>query len=56
MTVIAETEKAILCDFGDGVEHWIPQSQIDDSSEVWKLRDEGLLIISEWLAGQKGLI
>ena len=55
VTVIAETEKAILCNFGDGVEHWIPQSQIDDDSECWKLGDEGILIVSEWIAEQKKL-
>ena len=55
VTIIAETEKAILCDFGDGVEHWIPQSQVDDESEIWHKRDEGILVVSEYIAEQKKL-
>jgi len=53
--VKAETAKALLCVI-DGKEHWIPQSQIDDDSEVWQKDDEGTLIISEWIATEKGLI
>ena len=55
VTVIAETEKAILCDLGDGVEHWIPQSQVDNNSEIWHKGDEGVLVISEWISEQKKL-
>ena len=35
---------------------WIPQSQIDDDSEVWKLGDKGKLVVSEWIAIQKELV
>ena len=35
---------------------WIPQSQIDDDSEVYKPGDEGTLVVSEWFATQKGLV
>ena len=49
------TDKALLCRI-DGKDHWIPQSQIDDDSEVYKEGDEGTLVISEWLATQKGLV
>lgn len=55
VVVIKETEKALLVKIEDE-NHWIPQSQIDDDSEVWKLGDEGVLVISEWLAEQKGLL
>ncbi len=51
-----QTEKAILVaipDMEDPV--WIPQSQVDDDSEVWKEGDEGDLVISEWIASQKGI-
>ena len=51
----AETDKAILCDFGDK-EVWIPLSQVDDDSEIWKVGEEGTLVVSEWIATQKGLI
>jgi hypothetical protein len=50
----AATEKAILCII-DGKEVWIPQSQVDDRSEIWKQGDEGTLMISEWIARQKGI-
>lgn len=49
------TEKALLCVI-NGAEHWIPKSQIDDASEVFDdlSNDEGTLVISQWLASQKG--
>ena len=53
--VIKSTEKAILC-LIEGEEYWIPQSQIDDDSEVWQAGDQGELVISTWIALQKGLV
>lgn len=54
--VIKQTSKALLCQVDDGEDEvWIPQSQIDDDSEVWKEGQEGTLIVSEWIARQKGL-
>jgi hypothetical protein len=35
---------------------WIPKSQIDDDSEVWKEGQDGTLVISEWIAMQKALV
>lgn len=40
----------------DGKNHWIPQSQIHDDSEVWKPGDDGELVIPEWLAIEKELV
>ena len=40
----------------DGKSCWIPQSQIDDDSEVYRANDHGKLVISEWIAIQKGLV
>jgi hypothetical protein len=51
---IRATEKAILVEI-DGDQHWIPQSQVDADSEVWKEGDEGTLVVSDWIAEQKGL-
>ncbi len=53
-TVKRATDKAILCVI-EGEEVWIPQSQIDDESEVWKAGDEGTLVIPLWLAEEKGI-
>ncbi|KKM48722.1 hypothetical protein LCGC14_1557450 [marine sediment metagenome] len=35
---------------------WIPKSQVDDRSEVYKSGDKGVMMISEWIAKKKGLI
>lgn len=32
----------------------VPDSQIDDDSEVFKVGDEGTLVVSEWWATQRG--
>ena len=40
----------------DGEERWVPHSQIDDDSEVFKVGDKGILVLNEWWAEQKGLI
>lgn len=39
----------------DGDELWIPRSQIHEDSEVTELHDSGNLVITKWLAEQKGL-
>lgn len=52
---VRSTEKAILVRI-DGAEHWIPQSHVHDDSEVYAEGDEGTLVISEWIAKQKGLL
>lgn len=49
-----QTPKAILVVI-KGAEHWIPQSQIDDDSEVYKDGDTGTLIIKSWFAEKLGL-
>ncbi len=53
-TCTRETEKAILVEDGGGEETWIPKSQIDDDSEVYKMGTEGDLVISEFFAGKLG--
>lgn len=50
----AETDKALLCVI-DNQEFWIPKGQITDDSEVWRKGDEGLLVVTHWIAEQKGL-
>lgn len=49
-----ESSEAILCRI-DGAEHWIPNSQVDEDSEVLGVGDIGTLIISDWIAEQKGI-
>ena len=43
-------KNAILIDFGDN-KQWIPRSQIDDIFE-----DDDTIILTEWIAKEKGLI
>ena len=53
--IIKATDKALLVRIGDEIEKWIPQSQIDDDSEVWKEGDKGDLVIKAWFAEKEGL-
>lgn len=54
---ISETDAAIKCKFPDHEQPiWIPKSQIDDDSEVYKLGTFGKLVITEWIATEKGLV
>lgn len=55
VTVEAETSKALLVNV-EGKQVWIPLSQIDDDSEVYKAGTSGKLVVTEWIATQKGLV
>lgn len=48
--ILKATGKALLCLLEEGEEVWIPQSMVDDASEVWKERDEGTLVVQKWFA------
>ena len=51
----AETDKAILVEAPDlDEQEWIPRSQIDDDSEVYKTGTAGDLIVSDWWAEKQG--
>ena len=60
--VITETDEgftshgALKCLFQAAETIWIPKSQVDDRSEVYKSGHKGVIMISEWIAGKKGLI
>ena len=53
--VIAETDKAILCDI-EGEEVWIPKVCISDNSEVYTKDTTGHLIISYSFARKAKLV
>ena len=53
--VVAETEKALLCDI-DNTEYWIPKNCISDNSEVYQKGDSGTLVISYSFARKLKLI
>jgi hypothetical protein len=54
---VFDSGKALKCII-DEEEYWIPHSQIDDASEVFDddSNATGKLVITEWLAKEKGLI
>jgi len=52
---LKETEAALLVEI-EGEEFWVPKSQIDDDSEVYKVDTEGTLIIPLWLAEKMELV
>ena len=50
-------EGALLIDTPDFKEpEWIPKNQITEDSEVYEIGTEGTLIITEWLARERGWI
>jgi hypothetical protein len=53
--ITAVSPLAVRCII-EGKAHWIPQSQIHDDSEIWKLGDKGKLVITRWMAELKELI
>lgn len=55
VAALRQTEKALLVEL-DGKEIWVPQSQIDDDSEVFEAGGEGVLVVSEWWATERGLV
>lgn len=54
VTGVRKTPKALICliDVADFV---VPDSQIDDDSEVKDEGDEGTLIVSAWWARKEGI-
>jgi hypothetical protein len=58
VTVTASTDKALLVVIPEHSEEplWVPRSQIDESSEVQEDGDEGMLVVTEWIAKEKELI
>ena len=53
--VIRDTGKTILVDIGGELEKWIPQSVVDDDSDIWQEGDEGDLVVKAWFAEKEGL-
>jgi hypothetical protein len=54
LVCVKETEKALLVKF-EGVETWVPKSQVIGSeSEVNEQGDQGMLVVTEWIAKEKG--
>lgn len=57
-TVIHVSPRALLVEI-DGEQFWVPHSQIHDESELSQDSspgDSGTLVMSTWIAEQKGLL
>lgn len=55
--VVHETDKALFVlapDLDDKEPVWIPQSQVTEDSEIWKLGQSGKLVITTWFAERQG--
>lgn len=55
VTALKETGAALLCKI-DGDDYWMPKSQIDSESDVNAEGDEGTLVVTQWIAMEKGLV
>ena len=55
MHVEKETEKALQVVINNQT-LWVPKSQIAEDSEVSSEGQSGVIKISEWIAGEKGLL
>lgn len=59
VTVKAATTKALLVILEDRSEEWVPKSQIQAHGDITahaKKDDSGTMIVSEWIARQKGWV
>lgn len=53
---VHETAAALLVQFPNGRECWVPKSVITDDSEVYEKKDgSGTLIVKRWFAEKEGL-
>ena len=50
------TAKALLVSIDGDPPIWIPLSQVNEDSEVFSEGDEGKLVVTRWIAEQKGLV
>jgi len=59
--VVRASAKALLVEI-DGGQHWIPNSQVHDDSEIYLDADcevqgsPGKLVLKRWICEQKGLV
>jgi hypothetical protein len=52
---LRDTDKALLVEFEDGTEKWIPKSVIEEDSEVYKIGTSGTLVVKQWFAEKEEL-
>ena len=56
-TCVKATDKALLIESDElDKDEWVPLSQVSDDSEVMGEGDEGLLVVTAWIAEQRGWV
>lgn len=55
VSIMRESEKAILIKMKSEEELWLPRSQIREGGTAKKKGDTGTIVMSPWIAGEKGL-
>ena len=55
VSVLRESEKAILIKLKSEEELWLPKSQLREGGTAQKKGDTGTVVMSAWIAGEKGL-
>lgn len=56
-TALRETTDALLIELDDHDQRiWFPKSQIHDDSEVYAEGHTGEVVVTQWIAEQKGLV
>lgn len=55
VSVLRESEKAILIKTKSEEEIWLPKSQLREGGTANKKGDTGTVVMSAWIAGEKGL-
>lgn len=53
--VLNESAHALLIKL-DGQTYWVPKNHVSDNSEVYKVGHSGTMIVSAWIAEQKGWV
>ena len=52
--IVHQTDRAIKVKLDDEREIWVPKSVIHDNSEIWKVEEEGDLMVKRWWAEKEG--
>jgi hypothetical protein len=53
---LSRSGAAIEVEMDDGTKDWVPLSQIHDDSEVFEPGGSGRLVVTKWLAEQRGWV
>lgn len=58
VTVLRETDRALLLEFEDYRQEWVPRSELDPGADITSestIGDEGEVGLPEWIVNDRGL-